>query len=100
MHYVKPVSSNILYSQNLHFTKLVNYLQMVVHQFSKVKILRVEDVRRNRFDVMHNSMNLLSKSLEFWNFSERQTLESRVDERSNLLRWFQPSPDSNHFQFC
>ena len=32
MTLVKPVVFNPLYAQNLHFTKLVNYLQMVVHQ--------------------------------------------------------------------
>ena len=29
---VKPVVLNIQYAQNLHFTKLVNYLEMIVHQ--------------------------------------------------------------------
>merc|ERR1719347_579463 len=29
---VKPVVLNVQYAQNLHFAKLVNYLQMVVHQ--------------------------------------------------------------------
>merc|ERR1712168_452128 len=29
---VKPVALNLQYSQNLHFAKLVNYLEMVVHQ--------------------------------------------------------------------
>merc|ERR1719193_1159925 len=29
---VKPVALNLQYAQNLHFAKLVNYLEMVVHQ--------------------------------------------------------------------
>merc|ERR1712042_299986 len=29
---VKPVVLNTQYAQNLHFTKLVNYLEMIVHQ--------------------------------------------------------------------
>merc|ERR1712042_118917 len=29
---VKPVVLNIQYAQNLHFAKLVNYLEMIVHQ--------------------------------------------------------------------
>merc|ERR1719315_1020001 len=32
MFLVKPVVLNLQYAQNLHFAKLVNYLQMIVHQ--------------------------------------------------------------------
>merc|ERR1719431_2476958 len=32
MSLVKPVVLNIQYAQNLHFAKLVNYLEMIVHQ--------------------------------------------------------------------
>ena len=32
MSLVKPVVFNMRYAQNLHFSKLVNYLEMIVHQ--------------------------------------------------------------------